>query len=78
MLSRSAFRPGPRTFTAFVPGTYLHTNGETVLIEQYKSESFVEFQNFRHGVKSDPELEKSFKAVKEVFSQGLWDNALYF
>ena len=77
-LSRSVFRPGPRTFTAFIPGMYLHTDGKTVLIEQSKVKNFVEFDHYKKAEPENPELEKSLKAVKEVFSQGLWDNALYF
>jgi phosphoglycerol transferase MdoB-like AlkP superfamily enzyme len=77
-LSRSVFRPGPRTFTAFIPGTYLHTDGKTLLIEQAKTKSFVEFDSFVKVAPENPDLEKSLKAVKQVFSHGLWDNALYF
>ncbi len=77
-LSRSVFRPGPRTFTAFIPGLYLQTDGKTVLIEQHNKQTFVDFDNYKKEVPADPQLEKSLKAVKEVFSEGLWDNALYF
>lgn len=77
-LSRSAFRPGPRTFTAFTPGMYIHTDGQTVLIEQNKKKSFVDFDSYTKSAPENPELEKSLRAVKDVFSQGLWDNALYF
>lgn len=77
-LSRSVFRPGPRTFTAFIPGMYVHTDGKTVLIEQPKLKSFVDFDHYKKAEPENPELEKTLKAVKEVFSEGLWDNALYF
>jgi phosphoglycerol transferase MdoB-like AlkP superfamily enzyme len=77
-LSRSVFRPGPRTFTAYVPGLYIHTDGKTVLIEQNKKNSFIDFNQHRQFVEPSPELEKSLRAVKDIFSQGLWDNSLYF
>lgn len=77
-LSRSVFRPGPRTFTAYVPGLYIHTDGKIVLLEQNKKLSFREFENPRKVVEPSSELERSLRAVKDLFSQGLWDNALYF
>jgi phosphoglycerol transferase MdoB-like AlkP superfamily enzyme len=77
-LSRSVFRPGPRTFTAYMPGIYIHTDGKTVLIEQPNLKNFVDFEHDKKSEASKPELEQSLKAVKEIFSEGLWDNALYF
>ncbi len=77
-LSRSVFRPGIRNFTAFIPGTYIHTDGETVLMQHSKNRSFIEFDNYRKVAPEHRELDESLKAVKEIFSEGLWDNALYF
>ncbi len=77
-LSRSVFRPGQKNFTAFIPGTYLHTDGKTVLIERAQKKTFIDFENFNQIRPENPELEISLKAVKQVFSEGLWDNALYF
>lgn len=77
-LSRSVFRPGPKTFTAFIPGTYLHTDGKTVLVQQAQKKSFIDFEHYTQQATENPELEESLKAVREIFSEGLWDNALYF
>lgn len=78
VLSRSAFRPGPRTFTAYMPGLYIHTDGKTVLLEQKYNQQFLDFEHFKKTRPEDLELKKSLNAVKQIFSQGLWDNALYY
>lgn len=78
LLSRSVFKAGPKTFTAFSPGVYIHTDGETVLVESGRKKSFIDFEHYKKTVSEKPELETSLKGVKQIFSHGLWDNSLYF
>lgn len=76
-LSRSIFRPGPKHFTAFASGIYWQTDGNKILTQQGKNQSYVLSAHPNEATQADPLLEKQLKAVREVFSFGLWDNALY-
>ncbi|MFN8791671.1 MAG: LTA synthase family protein [Bdellovibrionales bacterium] len=76
-LSRSVFRSGPKTYTAFAAGVYWHTDGEVILIEQGRQKNFVKFDSpllpFPSQVPQAEKLSEQLKAVRQVYSSDLWN-----
>lgn len=77
VFGRSLLRTGPRVFTTFNGGRYLHTDGTQVLTVTGEKTKASSFENWLFEESPSENLLESFRAHQQMYSEGLWNNQLY-
>jgi len=73
---RSLLKSGPRNWTVFNGGNTYFTDGELILIESGKSQTFLSFKNLQN-MEASPSMIEALKANQQVFSEAMWGNQLF-
>lgn len=84
-LSRSVFVPGPRTAMLYVDGRYTLVSKDYFLqhhrggaYDMFEISDLQQKKSLEEPHTEKERLEKTMKATIQYFSQGMWDNKLYY
>ena len=73
---RSLHKTGPRNWTIYSGGNTYFTDGQKILIESGRAQTFLDTKSLQNTEPSS-EMIKLMKANQQVFSEAMWGNQLY-